>query len=55
MSVSEFKSLMVEVFTVVKGFVGAIHFDSKTKGFPGGMILITKWYREELVIRVGVF
>ena len=55
MCVLEFKPLMVEVFTAVKGFVGAICFDGKTESFPGRAISVTKWYREELVIRVGVF
>ena len=55
MCVSEFKPLVIEVFTAVKGLVGAICFDSKTESFPGRVILVTKWYREEFVIRVGVF
>ena len=41
--------------SAVKSFVGAICFNSKMESFPGGVIPVTKWYREELVIRVGVF
>ena len=55
MCVLEFKPLMVEVFAAVKGFVGAICIDGNTESFPGSVILVTKWYGEELVIRVGVF
>ena len=55
MCVLESILLVVEVFAAVEGFGGAICFNSKTESFPGGTILVTKWYREELVIRVGIF
>ena len=49
MYVSEFKPLVIEVFTAVEGFVGTIHFDSEAEGFPGGAISVAKWYGEELI------
>ena len=53
MCVSELKPLMVKAFAAVKGLVGNFCFASKTDSFPGRDISVTKWYREELVIRTG--
>ena len=55
MCVSELKTLVVKGFAALKGLVGTFCFDSKTEFFPSGVISVTKWYREEFVIRVGVF
>ena len=55
MCVLELKLLVVKAFAAVKGLVGIFYSDSKTELFPGGMILVTKWYGEEFVIRIGVF
>ena len=55
MCVLELKPLLVKAFAAVKGLVGAFCFDSKTELFPGRVISVTKWYREEFVIRVRIF
>ena len=55
MDFSEFIPLVVEFLATVERFVGTLHFDRSAEGFPSRAIMISKWYWEELVIRVGVF
>ena len=55
MCVSELKPLLVKAFAAVKGLVGVFYFDSKIEFFPSRVILVTEWYGEEFVIRVGIF
>ena len=55
MCVLELEPLVVKAFAAVEGLVGAFCFDSKTEFFPSHTISVAEWYREEFVIRIGVF
>ena len=52
---SEGIPLIIYVLATIEGFVWTVGFDSKAELFLGGMVWISKWHREELVIGVGVF
>ena len=47
--------LVVNFLATVEGFVWTVGFDSDAELFPGGAVLVSKWYREELVVRIGIF
>ena len=55
MDVSELIPLVVEFLATIESFVGTLCFDRSAECFPSRTIMISKWYGEELVIRVGVF
>ena len=47
--------LVVNFFATIEGFVWTVGFDSNAELFPGRVVLVSKWYREELVVSIGVF
>ena len=55
MDVLELIPLVIQFLATVKGFVGAICFDRSAELFPGSAVPVSKGYRKELVVRIGVF
>ena len=47
--------LIIYFFATVEGFVWAVCSDCNTELFPGRAVRVSKWYREELMVRIGVF
>ena len=53
--VSELIPLVVYFFATIEGFVWGVCPNCNTELFPGGAIRVSEWYREELMVRIGVF
>ena len=46
---------VVYFFATVEGFVWAVCSNCDAELFPGGAIRVSERYREELMVRIGVF
>ena len=53
--VSELIPLVVYFFATIEGFVWGVCPDCNAELFPGRVIGVSEWYREELMVRIGVF
>ena len=52
---SEAIPLVVYFLAAVEGFVWAVGPDCDAELFPGGAVRVSKWHREELMVRIGIF
>ena len=52
---SEVIPLIIYFFATVEGFVWAVCSNCDAELFPGRVVRVSKQYREELMVRVGVF
>ena len=53
--VSEGIPLVVYFLATIEGFVRTVGSDCDAELFPGGVVRVSEQYREELMVRVGVF
>ena len=53
--ISETIPLVVYFFATIEGFVWTIGSDCDAELFPSGAIRVSKQYRKELMVRIGVF
>ena len=54
-TISEAIPLVLYFFVTIKGLVWGICSNCDAELFPGGVIRVSKWYREELMVGIGVF
>ena len=47
--------LVVYFFATIEGFVWGVCSNCDAELFPGGAIRVSEQYREELMVRIGVF
>ena len=52
---SEAIPLVVYFLATIEGFVWTVGSDCNTELFPSGVIRVSEWYREELMVKIGVF
>ena len=53
--ISEGVPLVVYFLAAIEGFVWGVCSNCNAELFPGRMIRVSKRYREELMVRIGVF
>ena len=53
--VSEGIPLVIYFLATIEGFVRTIGSDCNTELFPSGVVRVSERYREELMVRIGVF
>ena len=52
---SEGIPLVVYILATVEGFVWAVCSNCNAELFPGGAVRVSEQYREELIVRIGIF
>ena len=52
---SEHIPVVIYFFATVEGSIWTVGSDGNAKFFPSSAVGVSEWYREELVVRKGVF